>query len=265
MKTPIKSISLLALLLFTSPVLAQEAPAPEQEKSPSVLECKEQKWGIGFGVRMASIPFKGDDSTLHDLIPLFYYEDEHLYLDGLEGGLKLLDREEWKLRLLARWRFFDVPDDDYDALIDTDVLDWGLQLRYQPSQSPLYFEVDFMADERQRISSNLRSGLDFEHGPVSWSPYVNLRAKDSRFNDYYYGFGVEDVGSGVDVSVGVEAKYHLFDEIFLVGSVEGTWLDSNAQDSFYVEDDYQGNVFLAGAARLQAAYCSVCHLAIPHF
>ncbi len=245
MKTPIKSILLLVLVLTcVSHAQAQEAPSPEQDKSPSVLECKEQKWGIGFGVRMASIPFKGDDSTLHDLIPLFYYEDEYLFLDGLEGGLKLLDREDWQLRLLARWRFFDVPDDDYDAFIDTDVLDWGLQLHFQPNKEPLYFEVDFMADERQRFSSNWRTGLDMEHGPVRWNPYLNLRFKDSRFNDYYYGLSQVDVDGGVDVSVGIEAKYHLFNEVFLVGSIEGTWLDDNARDSFYVEDDFQGNAFL---------------------
>ncbi|MEN8256239.1 MAG: MipA/OmpV family protein [Thermodesulfobacteriota bacterium] len=261
MKISIKSFFFLTVLLaFPSFIQAEEAVASKPEQSPSVLECKEQKWGIGFAVRMASIPFKGDDSSLHDLIPLFYYEDEYLFLDGLEGGVKLLSREDWQLRLLARWRFFDVPDDDYDALIDTDVLDWGLQFRYQPAQNPLYFEVDFMADERQRLSSNWRTGMEIDGGPISLDPYVNLRFKDGRFNDYYYGLGVDDIGSGMDVSVGLEARYLLFDDVFLLGSVEATWLGSNARDSFFVEDDFQENIFLGMS--YQNGSSTICKSAI---
>lgn len=238
---------LLALplsLFFGSQVLAQETAISPQKENLSALECKEHKWGIGFGVRVASIPFKGDNSSLHDLVPLLYYEDEHLFLDGLEGGFKMLSRDDWQLRLLARWRFFDVPDDDYDAQIDTDVLDWGLQLHYQPAQNPFYFEVDFMADERQRLSSNWRAGLEIHGSSITLNPYAGLRFKSSRFNDYYYGLGMDDIGAGMDVIVGIDAKYHLFDDVFLLGSVEATWLDSNARGSFYVEDDFQENIFL---------------------
>ncbi len=234
----------LLALLFSSPAVANEVPVAGQDEIPPVTLCQEQKWGIGFGVRVASIPFKGDDSSLHDFIPLLYFEDEHLFLNGLEGGVKLLSRAEWQLRLLGRWRFFDVPDDEYNAQIDTDVLDWGLQLHYQPEQGPLYFEVDFMADERQRLSSNWRTGLEIDGGPVRLKPYAGLRFKSSRFNDYYYGLTMADVGSGLDIILGLEARYHLFDDVFLLGSVEATWLDSAARDSLYVEDDFQENIFL---------------------
>ncbi len=245
MKMSTKSLLLLSLsLLLSSQVLAQEPAAPAQTSTPSVLDCKEQKWGIGVGVRVASIPFKGEDSSVHDFIPLLYFEDEHLFLDGLEGGVKLLSREDWQLRLLARWRFFDVPDDDYDAQIDTDVLDWGLQVHYQPDKGPLYFDVDFMADERQRLSSNWRAGYEIDGGPLTLNPYMGLRFKSSRFNNYYYGLTMDTIGSGMDIMIGIEAKYQLFDDVFLLGSVEATWLDNNARSSFYVEDDFQENIFL---------------------
>lgn len=263
MKISLKTLLLppLALILaLASQALAQEPVASEQNDQTAVLACKEQKWGIGFGIRVASVPFKGEDSSLNDFIPLLYFEDEHLFLDGLEGGVKLLSREEWQVRLLARWRFFDVPDDDYDAQIDTDVLDWGLQFRHQPVGSPLYFEVDFMADERQRLSSNWRTGLQINSGPISLDPYLGLRFKDHRFNDYYYGLTMDDVGSGMDVVVGIEAKYHLFDDVFLLGSLEATWLDSNARGSFFVEDDFQENIFLG--ISYQNGSTTICKSAI---
>lgn len=205
-----------------------------------------QNRGIGIGIRLATTPFTGDDSkddsTVYDIVPLFYYEDDYFYIDGLEGGVQLVTADDWQLRLLARWRFFDVPDDVYDELIDTDVIDWGVEARYQPGQ--LYLEMDFMADGRQRLSSNLRSGAELQSGSVSWEPYAGVRFKEARFNKYYYGLTVDDIGGGMDVIAGFEAWYPLFAEIFLLGSAEVIWLGNAAQSSCFVNDDFQGNVFL---------------------
>ncbi|AGF79397.1 outer membrane protein V [Desulfocapsa sulfexigens DSM 10523] len=247
MKISTKTLILLLIsfpLVFCTGAMALEPTSSHLDTTPSIFEHKEEKWGIGFAARMASIPFKGDDSSKNDFIPLLYFEGEYLFLDGLEGGIKLLTRDNWQLRLLARWRFFDVPDDTYDAQIDTDVLDWGLQIHYQADQTPLFFKVDLMTDERQRLSSNWLVGFEINGGNIIMSPYMGLRFKDSRFNDYYYGLTMDDVGSGMDVIAGIEAKYHLFDNVFLLGSIEATRLDSNARNSFYVEDEFQENIFL---------------------
>ncbi len=210
--------------------------------------------GVGIGIRLASSPFiagnakddakddSEDDSTVYDIIPLFYYEDDYFYIDGLEAGVKLVTAEDWQLRLLARWRFFDVPDDVYDDLIDSDVIDWGLAARFQPSQ--LYFEMDFLADGRQRLSSNWRAGAELRSGSVSWEPYAGVRFKEARFNTYYYGLTVDDLGGGMDIIAGVEARYPLFAEFFLLGSAEVNRLGRAAQSSSVVKDDFQGNVFL---------------------
>ncbi|MFN2353085.1 MAG: MipA/OmpV family protein [Desulfopila sp.] len=245
MNTFLKGICWLALIpCLPCLVMALEITESDTAIGQSIIEYKEQRWGLGFGVRVASTPFKGASSSLYDLIPLFYYEDEYLYLEGLEGGLKLLTADEYHLRLLARRRFFDVPDDEYAHLIDTDVLDWGLQLRYQPDNIPLYFEANIMADRRQRLSSNWRTGMVMREGVFIVDPYINLRLKDSRFNDYYYGLGVDDIGSGLDISLGVETRAPLVEDVFLLASVEATWLDSNARGSIFVEDDFQHNIFV---------------------
>lgn len=257
MNTFWKSTGLLALILCLPCLVmgqdAQEAaksaappktPETESAAGQSILDGKEQRWGLGFGVRVASTPFKGSDSGLYDLIPLLYYEDDYLYFEGLEGGFKLLTADEYHLRLLGRWRFFDVPNDDYDHLIDTDVLDWGLQLRYQAEDVPLYFEADIMADQRQRLFSNWRAGMVMHEGVFTVDPYIKLRLKDSRFNDYYYGLGVDDIGSGLDISFGVEASSPLVEDVFLLASAEATRLDSAARGSIFVEDDFQQNIFV---------------------
>ncbi len=232
-------ISLLSFVFLSHafPVHASSAPVSE-----NIILNR----GIGIGIRFASSPFIGndaeDDSTLYDILPLFYYEDDHFYIDGLEGGAKLLTADDWQLHLLARWRFFDVPDDVYDNLIDTDVIDWGLAARYQPEQ--FYLEMELLADGRQRLSSNWRAGAELQSGSVSWEPYAGVRFKEARYNKYYYGLTVDDLGGGMDVVAGLEARYPLFAELFLLGSVEATWLGNAARSSCFVKDDFQSNVFL---------------------
>jgi len=203
----------------------------------------EEKWGVGFGFRAASNPYVEGDSVLEDVFPLLYYDSSFFYLDGLEAGFKLLNTEEWRLNLLGRWRFIDVPE-EYNDQMDGDVLDWGLQLRYQPGQKSGYLEVDLLADERQRLSSTLRSGLEMTSGNLEWEPFLSLRVKSSRFNDYYYGLDVDDIGSGTDITLGLEGSYYLGNDLYLQGSMGLTWLEEAARDSVYVDDDIKENIYL---------------------
>jgi outer membrane protein len=231
---------LIVTLLGAGPLAAQgvQAAPPEPVADSS---RPEEKWGVGFGIRVASNPYVAGDSAQEDVFPLLYYDSRYFYLDGLEAGVKLRAEEEWRLNLLARWRFIDVPE-DYNSQVDTDVLDWGLGFRYQPDQNPLYFEVDLLADERQRLFSILRSGLEMGAGRVEWDPYVALRLKSSRFNDYYYGLARDSVGSGTEISLGLEGRYYLGNDIYLQGSLALTWLDRGARDSVFVDEEIQENI-----------------------
>lgn len=236
------NIIILVTLLSAPPLLAEELPARET-KSARQANNPKKKWGVGFGFRAASNPYVEGDSVLEDVFPLLYYDSNFFYLDGLEAGVKLLTTEDWRLNLMGRWRFIDVPE-EYNDQIDGDVLDWGLQARYQPERSPIYFKVDLLADERQRLSSTLRSGLEITAGNMEWDPYLALRLKSSRFNDYYYGLAVDNVGSGTDISIGLEGRYHLGNDLYLQGSLGLTWLDQAARDSVFVDDEIQENIYL---------------------
>lgn len=234
-------LALLGTIFATAPLLAQESPV-ELTKTVSSVSRPEEKWGIGFGVRGASNPYVAGDYVLEDVFPLLYYESRYFYLDGLEAGFKLRREEDWRLNLLARWRFIDVPE-EYNAQVDSDVLDWGLRFHYQPARHPVYFEVDLLADERQRLSSTLRSGMEMASGRlVEWDPYVALRMKSSRFNDYYYGLGTDSVGSGTDISLGLEGRYYLGNDLYLQGSLALTWLDRAARSSVFVDDGIQEQI-----------------------
>ncbi len=231
---------LLAALITAAPLWGAETSTGVRTEAGGRPEAK---WGIGFGFRTAVNPFAEGDSMLEDVYPLLYYDSSIFYLDGLEAGLKVLNRNNWKLNLLARWRIIDVPE-EYDDKLDIDVLDWGLGFRYQPERNPAYFQVDLLADERQRLSSILRAGHEGTSGRLDWDSYLSLRVKDSRFNDYYYGLAENDVGSGTDLTAGLGGYYYLGNNLYLRGALALTWLDSSARSSAFVDEDLQGNLSL---------------------
>lgn len=230
---------LLVSLVAAAPLSAREAP-PEPPAAAGPENRPEEKWGIGFGFRLASNPYAAGDSVQEDVFPLLYYDSRYFYLDGLEAGIKLRRAEEWRLNLLARWRFIDVPE-NYNSRMDTDVLDWGLGFRYQEDRNPLYFEIDLLADERQRLSAILKSGLEMGGGRLEWAPYMALRLKSARFNDYYYGLARDNIGSGTDISLGLEGRYYLGNDLYLQASLALTWLDPSARDSVFVDEEFQKN------------------------
>ncbi|MFN2368027.1 MAG: MipA/OmpV family protein [Desulfurivibrionaceae bacterium] len=241
MKFSADFLLVLLITLFAAAPLSARALPSEATESTAPANRPEEKWGIGFGFRVASNAYAAGDSVLEDVFPLLYYDSSYFYLDGLEAGIKLRDENEWRLNLLARWRFIDMPE-EYNSRVDSDVLDWGLGFRYQPDRDPLYFEVDLLADERQRLSSILKSGLEVAGARLEWDPYVALRLKSSRFNDYYYGLSRDSIGSGTDISLGLEGRYYLGGDLYLQGSLALTWLDRAARDSIFVEESIQNNI-----------------------
>ena len=94
----------------------------------------EQEWGIAAMYRVASIPFDtGDgDQTVATFVPMMFFNNEYVFIDGTEGGVHLYDSEDekWQLNGLTRLRFVDIP--AYEQNVNEgDSADFGFQLRYQ--------------------------------------------------------------------------------------------------------------------------------------
>ena len=218
-----------------------EAPQTNDLKKPSQKKWPEQNWGIAAGLRLARIPFDTEDKTVTNFIPQLYYEDDLFFLRGLEGGIKITGTDLWRLNALARLRFFDIPK-KYQNEIQEDTVDLGVQLRYLPGAN-VFVEFELLSDQDFQLHSNVRIGVDLENGDLEWTPYVNFNFKSSDFNDYYYGLDEEDVGAGVDLSVGIEAEYHLISNLYLIGSFQLTYLDHNVRHSAFVDKDFLDETF----------------------
>ncbi|PMH46553.1 MltA-interacting MipA family protein [Vibrio sp. 10N.286.49.B3] len=208
----------------------------------------EQEWGIAAMYRLASIPYETgeSDQSVSTFVPMMFFENEYVYVDGLEGGVFLYNdaQSPWQASMLTRLRFIDIPQKHQNA-IEGDTADYGFQVQYQLNND-WKTQVELMTDSDYNLHVNWRLAGEYHYGDWQLKPHLNLRYKDSDFNSAYYALSAatnEDIGAGVDVSVGINAKYHVMSNLYLLGSTSFTRLDDNAYQSFAVDKRYEGEVF----------------------
>ena len=228
------------LFIFSLPVYADGVP--------------EKDWGIAVGLRSAKIPYKAEDESVKDFIPLMFYDGDIFFIRGLTGGIKLYDKDAWQFSLLGRYRYFDIPA-EYQNLAQGNALDFGGQLKYRINND-LETNFEIMLDEDSRYYSSINARYHWESGSWELYPYATLRYKSADFNDYYYGLdGFPDpddltntfnnkLGSAFDLSLGSEIRYHVTSNFYLLGRAQLTTLDSTTRDSASIENGTYGEVYL---------------------
>lgn len=196
-------------------------------------EYTEQHWGIAIGLRYAEIPFTtaSGDRSVTDVVPLMFFDDKHVYIHGLEGGIKLINTPQVKLNAILRYRWFDIPADIQNQ-VRGDAWDSGMQLRYRLGDWDLRGE--FMGDGDARFYTDI--GFDTSLGDryAALYPYFGVRIKSADFNTKYYGFDQEYIKGGVALRANVEGRYHLVSNLYAIGRFGWTMLDDNARHSRFV-------------------------------
>nr|WP_284190609.1 MipA/OmpV family protein [Vibrio zhanjiangensis] len=216
----------------------------------SVSFANEQdQWGIAAVYRTASIPFEtaNNDQAVGTFVPMMYFENEHVFIDGLQGGLHLWQSEDEKIQFnaLMRMRFVDIPASEQNAN-GGDTVDFGGQLSYSITER-WRMNTELMTDDEFRFHANLGLKGHYEYQDWELNPFAEIRYKDADFNTHYYTFSDvtdERLGAGVDLRVGLDARYHVYSNLYLLGAASVRRLDSNAYRSSTVEDRYQGEVFV---------------------
>lgn len=231
-------ISVLTLFFF-GPFFAPPATAA-QAGSESVYP--ERRWGIGIGLRYADSPFAAANQTVTDVVPLFFYEGERFFLNGVEGGLMLFGNDAWRLHAYARYRFMDFPR-ELENDIRTDTWDIGLQLRHA-----IYggwdLRSELLTDGGGRVYLDVGTEALFGDDYASLRPYVGVRAKSARFNDLYFGLGGEELGAGVDFHARVEGRRHLAGNLYALGRLGGYYLGRDARRTERVRDSFAWETFV---------------------
>lgn len=212
-------------------------------------KAQEQTWGIAAVYRTASIPFEtaDNDQVVGTFVPMMFFENEQVFIDGLEGGLHLYQSQDdsVEFNVLTRLRFVDIPSSAQNTN-GGDTVDFGGQLSYSLADE-WQVNTELMTDDEFRFHANLSLEGEYEHGDWQLSPFAELRYKDADFNTHYYTFSDsadEKIGAGMDFRIGLDARYHVYSNLYLLGSTSVRRLDTNAYRSSTVEDRYQGEVFV---------------------
>jgi outer membrane protein len=239
---------LLCLILLISPFASatEKTSNSSNDDSPQLLSAEplampEPDWGIAIGVRTARIAFDTDDRTVSDFIPKMYYEGDYVFLRGEHGGIRFYQEQDYSFSVLGRYRFFDIPA-KYQNEFKGSRIDIGLQYEYllQP-HVPLQFELMSDTDGRAYANANLLYQIDYND--FDFELGSRLRYKSSDFNDIYYGLNT-DIGSDIDVKFGIETRYHVYQNLYLLGDAKINVLGNDTYHSESIDSRSQAEFFL---------------------
>jgi len=223
------------LLLFSS--ISNDLIAQENTK-----KYPEKNWGIGLAVRSATVPyFSEEENNTNSIVPVIYYDSDIFYWQAFGGGFKLFNREMWQLAVITRMRFVDIPL-DYQNEVMGATADFGFQYRYHLT-SLFYTEVELLLDWEKNFSSNLRLGINQITQKLNFKSWLQLKYKSTDYNSYYYGLTREKISPGIEISLGMRVYYQLFRNLYLIGALEISHLDKNAQRAEFVRDEFRGEIW----------------------
>ena len=168
----------------------------------------QQEWGVGIGVRSATVPYNMEDNLVHDVLPLLFYQGERFYLDGFNGGFKLYSNETITFDVLGKFRFLDIPKRHQNKYQGSQ-FDFGSSLTWHYTPK-IDFAVEVLSDSEGRVHSNLTGSYRIDGEGWQLKPEATLRYKTASFNDTYYGLGQNEIGSQVDYYAGAKGRYQLY-------------------------------------------------------
>ena len=202
-------------------------------------EFSDKSWGVGVIGQIDSIPYNYisiDDSSVDNFIPLFYYENEHIYFRGLDFGLKLFSDDNFQFSILSRARLLSIPEELQNE-VQGDSLDYGLKSRYFLRDNQ-YVDLEALHNTSGGDMINLKYSSDLVYSNLYISPFANLSFKNSTFNSSYYGKDIEHIDGDLDISAGFDMKYHIYSNFYLLAGATGTYLGDNITSSKSISDDF---------------------------
>ncbi len=241
----LQRLCLIIVALFFVKSTYPEDSHNSEEESITQIKKIENSWGIAAVMRTASIPYVAETETVSTFIPMIFFENDYVFINGMEGGVYLYKQSDWQLSVLMRLRYFDLPKDAQNKA-GGDVVDTGIQARYSINNE-WFFDSELMVDPEFRSYINFRLGEEIDSGDWWLNPSIEARWKESEFNNYYYGLNNssnDKLGAGVDVKVGLMSRYHVASNFYLLGGSYVSRLDNSAYNSQYIDNRWEFEYFL---------------------
>ena len=242
--------------VFVACVLALGAAAAPPAAATSdfladIIEHGSAGWGMVS--RFEQSPYRGGGVRI-DLMPLYLYEGEYVYLHTYRAGLKLDFGSGRRAAAFLSQRFESFPVEQVPASLA------GMSTRTPGTDFGLSYEQRFdwghgFVEVLRDVSGNsggtewrLGAATEWWRGRLMLAPYFVLSARDARLNDYYYGVTASEAaadrpayrpGAGVNGTVGLNARYDLTDTWHFFAGASATLWTSGVRRSPIVEDRVQ--------------------------
>ena len=193
----------------------------------------EQNWALGASVRYASSIYKEDTSSVASFLPLMFFENDYVFLNGLDGGIKFYKKGKFHFNGLGRLYFYDI-DKQYQNKIQGDNVHFGGQVSFRPHDWN-FFDVEPMWDRWGNFMTNINAGVLYDIKPASFRLLTSMKMKTSSYNSFYYGLsevtGVKNIDGGIELSAEGRVSVHIYRNLYLFGLGKITRLDDNAKSS----------------------------------
>src|SRR6266852_5492155 len=250
----IRNVRLPRAFVACALALSASAAPPAAATSDFLADITERS-SAGWGIvsRFEQSPYRGGGVRI-DLLPLYLYEGEHVYLHSYRAGLKVDFGSDKRAAAFLSHRFESFPVERVPASLT------GMSTRVPGTDFGLSYEQRFdwgngFAEVLHDVSNNsggtewrLGAATEFWRGRLTLAPYFMLSARDARLNGYYYGVSASEAaadrpayrpGAGVNGTVGLNARYDLTDTWHLFAGVSATLWASGVRKSPIVEDRVQ--------------------------
>ncbi|OEG74895.1 MltA-interacting MipA family protein [Shewanella colwelliana] len=235
MKTIISLSPLILSLSLITPLslMAEETSTPQ-------ANYRTDDWGVAIGVRRGDIPYAVEDDEVYDVLPLLKFESDYAFINGMEGGVHLWQQGDHQINAYTRFRFVDIPKELQNES-QAQAFDFGLQYKF--THGPWEADVALLSDSHKRGYLYTRTKYHWQQGDWKLTPYAEFQWKSDDFNQYYYGLEQYDVGGGVQVNAGVEARYHVVSNLYLLGQFGIGRLEDSVSNLPSIDTAYQYESF----------------------
>ncbi len=209
--------------------------------------------GMGLATRITTSPYQGG-GTRYDLVPLYLYEGDRLFLHANRAGIKLLndgDRESGqRFDVFVEQRFEGFPAEKLPASLagmgtrDSGI-DLGLAYRMRRPWGTLRAElVRDVGSASRGTEARLGYSYEWRSGPWSLRPDASVSWRDAKLNNYYYGVRANEAtpgrpayapGAGMQSQLGLYGSYDVSERWRLLAGVSATVLGTSVKNSPIVQ------------------------------
>jgi outer membrane protein len=217
--------------------------------------------GLGAIQRLDRPPYKNANVS-QDLVPLYMYEGERVYLHGTRAGLKFAERRDHGFEVFLDYRYEGFPVQTPPDILAgmarrTAAMQAGAAYRGRTQFGNVDLEVLHDANNTSH-GTEWRMGysIDVHEGRWHFRPSWTVSRRSANLNNYYYGVRPDEAtrlrpaympGAGTDFTMALYGYYDLSERWRLLGGVGVSYLSSGVRASPLVEDKPQVGA-LVGAA-----------------